>query len=156
MSNTTTERVDTETSGETTEPAMAPVNSQDLEEGLALAKLALEVALDKKALEPVLLDVHELCSYTDYLLLLSGRSDRQLDAIAEGIKRALREQGHRTLGSEGVGAGQWALLDYGNVVVHVFHHPIREHYNLESLWNEARRVPIEVPPEARMSAEDAY
>src|SRR4029453_9069076 len=95
-----------------------------------LARWALEAALEKKALEPVLLDVRELCSYTEYILLVSGRSDRQVDAIADAISLKLRRTGSRPLGVEGTTSGQWALLDFGDVVVHVFHHPAREHYAL--------------------------
>jgi ribosome-associated protein len=120
------------------------------------AQRALEAALDKKALEPVLLDVSSLCSYTEYILLVSGRSDRQVDAISESISRELKQHGRRTLGVEGVRSGQWALLDFGDVVVHVFHHPMRLHYDLESLWHEAPRVDIEVPAEARATPEDLY
>ncbi len=125
-------------------------------ESVDLAKIALEAALDKKALEPVLLNVDKLCSYTEHILLLSGRSDRQVDAIAESIKMALREHGRTAMGVEGKASGQWALLDYGDLIVHVFHHPIREHYDLESLWSEADNVEIEVPDEARISADDSY
>jgi ribosome-associated protein len=120
------------------------------------AELALTAALDKKALEPVLLDVRALCSYTEYILLVSGRSDRQVDAIADAISQALKQHGRRALGVEGVRSGQWALLDVGDVVVHVFHHPMRLHYDLESLWHEAPRVPIEVPADARATPEDLY
>lgn len=125
-------------------------------EPIELAKVALEAALDKKALEPVLLSVGDLCSYTDYILLVSGRSDRQVDAIADGVKAALRDTGRQAMGVEGKSSGQWALLDYGDIIVHVFHHPVREHYDLESLWSEAERVKIDVPDEARVLAEDTY
>ena len=123
---------------------------------LEAAHLALEAALDRKGLEPVLLDVRALCSYTEYILLVSGRSDRQVDAIAEGVSHALRDEGRRPIGVEGTSSGQWALLDFGDVVIHVFHHPMRLHYDLESLWHEAPRVPIEVPAEARATADDLY
>lgn len=121
-----------------------------------LADQAVSAALDKKALEPVLLDVRELCSYTDYILLVSGRSDRQVDAITDGVKEAMRSEGVRALGVEGVDSGQWALMDYGDVVIHVFHHPIRRHYDLEGLWIDASRVPIEVPESARAGPDDLY
>lgn len=125
-------------------------------ESVELAKLALEAALDKKALEPTLLNVEKMCSYTEHILLLSGRSDRQVDAISEGIKMALREQGRTALGVEGKASGQWALLDYGDLIIHVFHHPMRVHYDLESLWSEAEEVDIEVPDEARIPADESY
>jgi ribosome-associated protein len=123
---------------------------------LEAAQLALDAALDKKALEPVLLDVRALCSYTEYILLVSGRSDRQVDAIAESVSTSLKAHGRRPLGVEGVTSGQWALLDFGDVVIHVFMHPMRLHYDLESLWHEAPRVNIEVPADARATPDDLY
>lgn len=130
-------------------------------EGLDGAMRALALALDKKALEPVLLDVRELCSFCNYQLVVSGRSDRQVDAIADGISLGLKGEGLRPLGAEGARTGQWSLLDYGDFVVHVFLHSAREHYDLEGLWNDAPRVPIDVPDEARIPEEtydddDAY
>jgi ribosome-associated protein len=122
--------------------------------GLDGAKAALALALDKKALEPVLLDVRALCSYANYQLVVSGRSDRQVDAIAEGIVSGLREQGIRPLGTEGERSGHWALLDFGDFLVHVFQHSVRDHYDLEGLWIDAPRVPIEVPAEARVRADE--
>jgi len=124
--------------------------------GRELADVALEAALEKKALEPVLLNVNELCSYTEYILVLSGRSDRQVDAIAESVSVALKAQGRRPLGIEGVKSGNWALLDFGDIVVHVFHHPARLRFDLESLWIDAPREDIEIPEEARAAVEDGY
>jgi ribosome-associated protein len=124
------------------------------EEGLAEAKTALEGALDNKCLDPVLLDVHDLCSYTSYILVVSGRSDRHVESMCEGIKKTMREHGHYPLGTEGTKSGQWALLDFGDCVVHVFYHATREHYDLEGLWIDAPRVPIDVPAEARSTSAD--
>jgi len=124
--------------------------------GLDGARQALALALDKKALEPVLLDVRGLCTYCNYQLVVSGRSDRQVDAIADAVVAGLRHQGIRALGTEGKRSGQWALLDFGDFVVHVFHHPLREHYDLEGLWVDAPRVPIEVPAEARVPVDESY
>jgi ribosome-associated protein len=125
-------------------------------EGLDGALRALALALDKKALEPVLLDVRQLCSFCNYQLVLSGRSDRQVDAIADGIELALKQEGLRPISTEGARSGQWALLDYGDFVVHVFLHSAREHYDLEGLWNDAPRVPIDVPAEARVPVDEQY
>lgn len=126
-------------------------------ESIDLAKVALQAALNVKALEPMLLNVDNLCSYTEHILLLSGRSDRQVDAISDAIKMTLRDEcGRAAMGVEGKSSGQWALLDYGDLIIHVFHHPVREHYDLESMWNEADRVEIEVPEDARISADDVY
>ena len=125
-------------------------------EGLDGAMRALALALDKKALEPILLDVRQLCSFCNYQLVLSGRSDRQVDAIADGIALGLKQEGLRPISTEGARSGQWALLDYGDFVVHVFLHSAREHYDLEGLWNDAPRVPIDVPADARIPAEEQY
>jgi ribosome-associated protein len=125
-------------------------------EGLEGALRALELALDKKALEPILLDVRELCSFCNYQLVISGRSDRQVDSIADAVSVGLKAEGLRVIGSEGARTGQWALLDFGDFVVHIFLHSVREHYDLEGLWNDAPRVPIEVPADARLPADDAY
>ena len=132
------------------------ISRDDNQEGLWEAELAVEAALGKKAIEPVLLNVTGMCSYTNYILVVSGRSDRQVDAIADGVVAGLREHDLRPLGSEGRGTGQWILIDFGDMVVHLFHHPIREHYDIESLWIDAQRVAIDVPPEARSRPEDSY
>src|ERR687890_612711 len=78
-------------------------------EGLDGAMRALTLALDKKALEPVLLDVRQLCSFCNYQLVVSGRSDRQVDAIADGISLGLKGEGLRPIGAEGARTGQWSL-----------------------------------------------
>lgn len=135
-------------------PEEPPAHPRTDEGGLASALDALALALDKKALEPVLLDVRTLCSYCNYQLVVSGRSDRQVEAISEGIITGLRDKGVRPIGTEGKRSGQWALLDFGDFVVHVFHHPLREHYDLEGLWVDAPRVAIEVPAEARVAADE--
>src|SRR5689334_6554189 len=113
---------------------------------------AMEAALEKKALEPMLLEVKEQSSYTDYILLLSGRSDRHVQAVADAVTDTLKKtRGVTPLGVEGKRDGHWTLLDYGDVVVHVFYHPVREFYDLEGLWSEAPRVPIEVPADSRLA-----
>ena len=140
-------------------PIPAPTGNREPQttEGLDGAMQALAFALDKKALEPVLLDVRELCSFCGYQLIVSGRSDRQVDAIADAISVGLKnEVGLRPYGSEGARTGQWSLLDYGDFIVHVFLHSAREHYDIEGLWNDAPRIPIEVPPDARVSEAEQY
>jgi ribosome-associated protein len=133
-----------------------PETTPETTDGLDGAMRALALALDKKALEPVLLDVRQLCSFCNYQLVLSGRSDRQVDAIADGIEAGLKLEGLRAISTEGARSGQWALLDYGDFVVHVFLHAAREHYDLEGLWNDAPRVPIEVPADARIPLDEQY
>ena len=118
---------------------------------------AVAAVLEKKGLEPVLLDVRELASYCDYILIVSGRSDRQVQAIAEGVVQALGHEGRaRPLGKEGTHKGQWTLVDFGDLIVHVFYHPVREYYDLESLWSDAPRVPLEIPPDARVGPGEYY
>jgi len=127
----------------------------ELAETRALAVTAMEAALDKRGLEPVLIDVSSMGSYTDFIGIVSGRSDRQVDAIADGICQAMKARGMQPLGQEGSGSGRWTLLDFGAFVIHVFYHPVREFYDLESLWIEAPRVKLDVPPEATLQQPDA-
>ncbi len=135
--------------------APRPVSSaQAQREALAAARAAIEAALAKKALLPVLIDVSGLASYTDYIGIVSGRSDRQVDAIAEHVHNVMRDSGRRLLGREGTRNGRWALLDFGDVVLHVFYHPVREVFDIESLWIDAPRVKLQVPPEAMVLASD--
>jgi ribosome-associated protein len=130
-------------------PAEMPTMQRKTDaESLAAARAAMEAALSKKALVPVLIDVTGRASYADYIGIVSGKSDRQVDAIADGVNQAMRERGRRLVGREGTGNGRWALLDYGDVVVHVFYHPVREIFDIESLWIDAPRVKLQVPPEA--------
>jgi ribosome-associated protein len=118
---------------------------------------AMEAALEKKALEPVLLDVTEQGTYTDYILVVSGRSDRHVQAVADGVLEALKKwRGAQPLSVEGKRDGQWTLLDFGDLIVHVFYHPMREFYDLEGLWVDAPRVHVDVPPESRIQVNDAY
>ena len=89
------------------------------------ALAAAQAALDKKGIEPVLLDLTQSGSYTDYLLITSGQADRTVRAIADGIVEVMKERGARLLGAEGLREGRWALLDFGDLVVHVFEHPLQ-------------------------------
>ncbi len=107
---------------------------------LDLARRVVELAEDKKAAEIVLLEIAPLTTVADYLVLCSGGSERQLDAIADGITEGLKAEGIRTLAREGEPSSHWVLLDIGSVIVHVFAPPEREYYGLERLWAEARTV----------------
>lgn len=122
-----------------------------------LAMAALEAALDKKALEPVLLDVGRHSSYADYILILSGRSDRHVQAVADAVKDALKKgRGRPPIGTEGYRDGQWILMDFGPLVVHIFYHPVRDFYDLEGMWPDARKVAIDVPADSRIPADESY
>ncbi len=103
----------------------------------------IQAALGRKARDLLLLDVREITSLADVFMLCSGRSNRQVTAIAEHIRRFLKEKGIRPLYVEGLKEGHWVLLDYGQVVIHVFYEPVRQFYDLEGLWAEARRIPVE-------------
>lgn len=109
----------------------------------------LAAAFTKNALQPVLLHVSDFSSYTDYILVLSAKSVRQVVAISEAIQKEMKGQKVDALGVEGSRGSQWVLADYGDVVVHIFLHPLREHYDLEGLWSEAERVELDVPEELR-------
>jgi ribosome-associated protein len=128
---------------------------EQLDESRALALEAIEAALDKKALMPVLIDVSAMASYTDFIGIVSGRSDRQVEAIADGVSQFMKARGRRVIGQEGSGNGRWTLLDFGEIVIHVFYHPVREFYDLESLWIDAPRVKMAIPPEAILVQSDA-
>jgi ribosome-associated protein len=136
-------------------PVRARPSEAELAETRGLAIAAIEAALDKHALAPVLVDVSSMGSYTDFIGIVSGRSDRQVDAIAENVCQVLKARGRRLYGQEGTGSGRWTLLDFGAFVIHVFYHPVREFYDLESLWIEAPRVKLDVPPEAALPQSDA-
>jgi ribosome silencing factor RsfS/YbeB/iojap len=107
------------------------------------ALLCAAYALEKKGQNVRILEVKGLSSLTDYLLIASGRSDRQVQALAEGIRLGLKkDHGTSPLAVEGMKEGRWVLLDYGDVMVHIFQEPVRDFYDLEGLWSEAPVVPV--------------
>jgi ribosome-associated protein len=136
-------------------PATRSMSPQELDETRELALAAIDAALEKKALMPVLIDVSGMASYTDFIGIVSGRSDRQVEAIADAVSQLMKSRGRRVIGHEGSGNGRWTLLDYGEIVVHVFYHPVREFYDLESLWIDAPRVKMAIPPESILTQPDA-
>ncbi|MFO7459788.1 MAG: ribosome silencing factor [Desulfatiglandales bacterium] len=109
-------------------------------ESLDKALLCLKIIHERKAVDPVLFDVGKMTSLTDYFIVTSGNSSRQVQAISHHVARSMREKGFRPYGIEGEGEGHWVLMDYGDVVIHLFYHPVREFYDLEGLWSEAPRV----------------
>ncbi len=108
------------------------------------AMLAGAVARDKLADDVMVLDVAALTTVASYLVIASGDSVRQVKAIAEAVDEALDAQGVRLLRSEGLEHGRWVLLDYGGIVVHVFHREAREFYRIERLWADAPLIAL--PP----------
>ena len=105
----------------------------------------IRAAFGMKSQDVVVLNVRDLTSIADAFIICSGRSSRQVSAIAEYIETDLKKQNIRPLSVEGKKEGQWALLDYGNVVIHVFYEPVREVFDLEGLWIDAERLDPEVP-----------
>ena len=99
-------------------------------------------ALGRKAMDLVVLDVRDVTDVADVFVICSGRSNRQVSAIAEFIEAELKKAGIRSISVEGVKDGQWVLIDYGHVVIHVFYDPVRRFYDLESLWADAERIDI--------------
>ena len=113
---------------------------------LEKAKIAAEAAIALKATDPVAIDVHELVSFADVFVILTGRSNRHVGAIAEAISKALSRRGEKPLGIEGLREGRWVLMDLTDVIVHVFQEEVRSHYDLERLWSDAPRLDLGLPP----------
>ncbi|MGD9762925.1 MAG: ribosome silencing factor [Candidatus Binatia bacterium] len=116
------------------------------------ALLCVRYALDKKAYDLLLLDVSEYTSLADYFLICTGRSDTQVQAIAQSIDQHLRQVGRKPQRVEGLSSGQWVLIDFGDVVVHVFLESVRAFYDLERLW--ARSPVVTLPEPYRTQARD--
>ena len=100
----------------------------------------VEAVLDRKAFDVVVLDLRGLVAFTDTFIICSGRSHRQVSAIAESVEQDLKAEGIRPIGVEGLREGHWVLMDYGDVVIHIFYEPIRIFYDLEGLWSDAKRI----------------
>jgi ribosome-associated protein len=106
---------------------------------------ALHAAGEKKAIEPVVLDLRDIASFTDYFVIVSGQNERQVQAISDEIYEQLKKSGETAARAEGYKTAEWILLDYGDFVVHVFEQKARQFYDLERLWRESKRV--ELPAE---------
>ena len=109
-------------------------------EGIEVARKAVEAASDKQASDIVLLDVDRICSFASYFVICSGESARQITAIHEAIEDALKEEGIRPHHREGDLDSGWLLIDFGDVIVHIFAPAEREYYQLDELWSQA--VPV--------------
>lgn len=108
------------------------------EKALACAR----AAIDKKAENVKVLNLTDISGFTDYFVICSGMSDRQVQAIAEGVEFAMESADKEIVSSEGYSEGRWVLMDFGDVVVHIFLDALREYYDLENLWVSAPRVKI--------------
>ncbi len=112
----------------------------------SLVSAAATAADDKQGTDLVALDVSELLPFADAFLLVSGRNERQVDAIASEVEDRLLEVGAKPLRREGRGMGRWVLLDFGDLVVHVFHEEERVYYGLERLWRDCPVLPLGIEP----------
>ncbi|HZD42040.1 MAG TPA: ribosome silencing factor [Terriglobales bacterium] len=118
---------------------MAQINSW----GKAL--LLVKSALEKKALDLVVLEVRDLTSIADYFIVCSGRSDRQVQSVAQGVEETARKAGIRPISVEGLTRGHWVLMDFSDVIVHIFYEPVRAFYDLDGLWDHAPRAKLPEP-----------
>ena len=109
-------------------------------EGIQIARLAVAAASDKQANDIILLDTRKLMALADYFVVCSGESDKQLRAIEDEVEHKLKQAGASLLHQEGTPDSGWILLDYGDVIVHIFSAPERQYYRLEELWNKAALV----------------
>ena len=121
-----------------------PAGSDELDERILTA---LQAASDKKALDPVVLDLRQIASFTDYFVITSGANERQVQAISDEVSERLKKSGVAAARVEGYKSAEWILLDYGDFIVHVFADKARKFYDLERLWRESKRV--ELPPALR-------
>jgi ribosome-associated protein len=110
--------------------------------GLELAKICTRVADDSKAEDLIVLDVRGLSSFTDYFVIMSGRSSRHVQGLAEVIEAELRSKRVSSKHSEGLQEGLWVLLDFGDIVTHIFYKEKRAFYDLEGLWHDAPRLDL--------------
>lgn len=111
-------------------------------EALELARTIARTVSDKKASDVVVLDVRGMASYADYLVLASAESERQVAAMADAVSEVLKPRGVRPVSTEGRESGSWVLLDYADVVAHLFQTEARAFYDLEGLWADAKRVSV--------------
>ena len=114
-------------------------------ESREVAVSAARAAAAKQATDVVILDVHEVIVITDFFVIATGSSERQVKTVVDEIEKALRDGGAKPVRREGETEGRWVLLDYVDVVVHVFAEEERDYYSLERLWSDAPRVPWEEP-----------
>jgi len=110
--------------------------------GNELAQICAQAALNTKAEELVILDVRGLTTFTEYFVIMNGKSTRHVQGLAEAIEDTLRSKKVKASKAEGLQDGMWVLLDFDDVVVHIFYHEQRKFYDLEGLWHQAKRIEV--------------
>jgi ribosome-associated protein len=116
--------------------------STDMPTSLRKALISAQAAIDKRSENMIILDLTGLSAFTEYFVICSGMSDRQVQSIADAIQEGLTSEGYSILSVEGLSEGRWVVVDTGDLVVHIFLDAIRDYYDLEALWREAPRVQI--------------
>ena len=119
--------------------AQSSIAADQLDERVVLA---LHAAAEKKAIDPVVLDLREIASFTDFFVIISGANERQVQAISDEVYESLKKAGSTAARVEGYKTAEWILLDYGDFVMHVFEQKARTFYDLERLWRESKRVEL--------------
>jgi ribosome-associated protein len=114
-------------------------------DSLAKTLAVVEAALEKKAYDLRVVQIEHLSSIAEYFVIATGRSDVQVQGIARGIEERMDREGERALAVEGVQRAHWIVLDYDDVVIHVFFEPTRDFYRLESNWSDTQEVPLPEP-----------
>ncbi len=125
------------------------VRPEPSEEARRVALLSAQAGLDKKAVGVEIVDVTGKVDYADFLVLMTGHSDRHVGAIAQAVEELLAESGVRAISLEGLPQANWVLIDFVDVVVHVFEEQSRSLYDLDGLWMDARRIPVPDSAEQR-------
>lgn len=115
---------------------------------LELARLCARAGVAKKAEDVLILDVRKLCSFTDFFVILSGRSTRHTQGLADAIEEELGSKRLTAENCEGLQEGAWILLDFVDVIIHIFHSETRSFYDLEGLWHDAPRLAVDPPKPA--------
>jgi ribosome-associated protein len=131
----------------TERPADAASWSVAAESARETATAVAVAALGKKAERLQILDVAGKIDYADFLVIMTGRSDRHAQSLAQAIEDTLKKRGVRPVAVEGLPQGSWVVMDFGEVVVHVFQDEARQFYDIEGLWLDARRLPVPSPPQ---------
>ena len=111
-------------------------------EPLDLTKTILDACAEVKGQNPVILNVSGITDMADYFVIVSARSDRQVEGIANKVMELLGQSGVSPDSVEGLDTAQWVVMDFSDVVLHIFYEPVREHYNLENLWYKAQKVVV--------------
>jgi ribosome-associated protein len=120
-----------------------PKTKHPSQDGLERAKACAKIALEAKAEDLIILDVQGIASFTDYFVIMNGRSTRHVQGLAEAIEGEFQSKRIKASHAEGLQEGMWVLLDFDDVIIHIFYYDQRRFYNLEGLWHDARRIELD-------------